>query len=155
MNGSLASRRVASFFHLSRARRLVNRPDRRPQRRVKLLVRHVHPQTLRQRSAEAGAHPAARSQPPRGLLAVVAAGQGDHAEHSGVRHEGIVQSRVLGEGELEDDRRRLVTGVVCVGEGLENVEVADQCRLERGLGASLSEGKERRFGQRVIRERSG
>lgn len=155
--GSMArSRRVASFFlPPSRARRLVNRPDRRPQRRVKLFIRHVHPQTLRQRSTEACAHPAARSQPPRGLLAVVAAGQGDHAEHSGVRHEGVVQGRVLGEGELEDDRRRLVTGVVCVGEGLENVEVADQCRLERGLGASLSEGKERRFGQRVIRERSG
>ena len=64
--GSMArSHRVASFFHLSRARRLVNRPNRRSQRRVKLLIRHVHPQTLRQRATEAGAHPAARSQPPR------------------------------------------------------------------------------------------
>ena len=119
----------------------------------------MNTQTLRQRAAETGAHTRAALKPPRGLRAVVAAGQRDNSQHPRIPvrvkqntyavilelpirelkktlnlpSERVVKGRILGEGELEDDERVQVSVV----EGLHHVEGAGQRVPQRDLRRSL------------------
>ena len=152
--------RIASLcspsFAESRRRSFEYRVHRSTERRFKLRVAHLNTETLRQRAAETGAHTGASLKPRRGLRAVVSAGQRDNSQHPRIpvnktrRHyriahtrinvnlknlpsERVVEGRILGEGELEDDERVQV-GVV---QGLHHVEGARQRVPQRDLRRSL------------------
>jgi hypothetical protein len=149
--------RIASLcspsFANSRRGSFEYRAHRSAERRFKLRVAHLNAQTLRQRAAETGAHTRAALKPRRGFRAVVSAGQRDNSQHPRVpvnktrRHsriahmrikkvlpsERVVDGRILGEGELEDDERVQVSVV----DGLHHVEGAGQGVLQRDLRRSL------------------
>ena len=77
--------RIASLcshsFANSRRRGFEYRVHRNTKRRFKLRVAHLNSQTLRQRAAETGAHARTSLKPPRGLRAVVPAGQRHDSQH--------------------------------------------------------------------------